>query len=212
VREGLVQGEARRRGKLLVVDSRDVTRDIRRLVWPALREAGFDSFTGRTAWRYVDPAVDVVNFQSFSASVADAVGCTPFSFSLNLGVWVAGDTEARALKPDKKGRPRPAEWECTKRTRLAKSVQQPWFEPFTDESSSRWPRALRIHREGLKRVMRSDRHDREDTWYVFSDGSNVVEMIADALRAIRETGLPWLEMSRADAVRNYEQRVRDGLV
>ena len=60
--------------------------------------------------------------------------------------------------------------------------------------------------------MRSGRQDREDTWYVFSDGSNVVEMVADALRAIRETGLPWLEVSRADAVRDYEQRVREGLV
>lgn len=65
---------------------------------------------------------------------------------------------------------------------------------------------------GLKRVMRSDRHDREDTWYVFGDGSNVVEMVADALRAIRETGLPWFELSRPDAVRDYEQRVREGLV
>jgi hypothetical protein len=56
-------------------------------------------------------------------------GCTPFSFSLNLGVWVVGETEARVLKPDKHGRPRPAEWECTKRTRLAKSVQQPGSSP-----------------------------------------------------------------------------------
>ena len=102
-------------GKLRAVDSRDVTRDIRRVVWPALPEAGFDAFTGRTAWRYVDTAVDVVNFQSFSASLADTVGCTPFSFSLNLGVWVASDTEAGMLKPDKRGRPRSAEWECTKR-------------------------------------------------------------------------------------------------
>jgi hypothetical protein len=60
--------------------------------------------------------------------------------------------------------------------------------------------------------MRSDRHDREDIWYVFSDGSNVVEMVVDALRAIRETGLAWLEVSRAAAVRDYEQRVREGVV
>ena len=58
---------------MTVVDSRDVTREIRRIVWPALREAGFDSFTGRTSWRYFDRAVDVVNFQSFSASLADSV-------------------------------------------------------------------------------------------------------------------------------------------
>ena len=195
-----------------MVDSRDVTREIRRVVWPALREAGFDSFTGRTAWRYGDSAVDVVNFQSFSASLADSVGCTPFSFSLNLGVWVMGDTEASVLKPDKQGRPRPAEWECTKRTRLAKSVPQPWFEPFTAEGSPRWLRSLRLHREGLKRVMSTDRHDREDTWYVFHDGSNVNEMVADALRAIRDTGFAWLEVARADAVRDFAARVREGLV
>jgi hypothetical protein len=108
------------------------------------------------------PAVDVVNFQSFSASLADSVGCTPFSFSLNLGVWIAGDTEARVLKPDKKGRPRPAEWECTKRTRLAKSVQQPWFEPFTAADSSRWPKGLRLHREGLGGRPRGDADGRGD--------------------------------------------------
>ena len=210
MREGFVYREAA--VTLRTVDSKDVTREIRRVVWPALRDAGFDSFTGRTAWRYIASAVDVVNFQSFSASLADSVGCTPFSFGLNLGVWVTGDTEARVLKPDKHGRPRPAEWECTQRTHLAKSMQQPWFKPFSAGSSSRWPRALRIHREGLKRVMRSDRHDREDIWFVFSDGSNVEEMVADALRAIRETGLSWLEVARPAAVRDYDQRVREGLV
>jgi hypothetical protein len=136
----------------------------------------------------------------------------PFSFSLKLGVWVAGDTEARVLKPDKQGRPRPAELECTKRTRLAKSVKQPWFEPFTAEGSSRWPKGLRLHREGLKRVMRTDRHDREDTWYVFADGSNVNEMVGDALRTIGETGLTWLEVARAGAEKDFERRVREGLV
>jgi hypothetical protein len=45
-----------------------------RQAWPVLRTAGFDSFSSRTAWRYADAAVDVVTFQSFSASIADAVG------------------------------------------------------------------------------------------------------------------------------------------
>ncbi len=182
------------------------------MVWPALRDDGFDSFTGRSAWRYCEPAVDVVNFQSFSASLADAVGCTPYSFSLNLGVWVPGGIEARALKPDAKGRLRPAEWECMKRTRLAKSIKQPWFEPFSSESSSRWPRGLRLHREGLMRIVRRDRHDREDTWYVVSDGSNVGAMVEDALQAVQKTGLEWFELARADAVREHEGRLRQGLL
>jgi len=60
--------------------------------------------------------------------------------------------------------------------------------------------------------MRTDRHDREDTWYVVSDGSNVVAMVEDALLAIRETGLTWFELSREQALREHEQRARDGLV
>jgi uncharacterized protein DUF4304 len=178
------------------VDSRDVTRAIRRDVWPVLRSAGFDSFTGRTAWRYVEAAVDVINFQSFSASIADAVGCTPFSFSLNLGVWVFGDTPPR-LKGDSKGRPRPQEWECGRRTRLEKSIPQPWFEPFSRDDVSGWPRGLRLHRKGLKRVLRQDRHDRPDTWFVLPDGANLTELVDDALRAIREDGFRWFESARA---------------
>jgi hypothetical protein len=67
-------------------DNRAVTRAIGRIVWPELREVGFDSFTGRNAWRYVDEDVDVGNFQSFGGMLADSVGCTSFSFQVNLGV------------------------------------------------------------------------------------------------------------------------------
>jgi hypothetical protein len=44
------------------VDATDVTREIRRAVWPFLREQGFDSFTGRTAWRHVGTAADDIWF------------------------------------------------------------------------------------------------------------------------------------------------------
>jgi len=73
------------------MDNRKVTRAIGRVVWPALREVGFDSFTGRSAWRYAGKDVDVVNLQSFGGMLADSVGCTSFSFQVNLGVWRPGD-------------------------------------------------------------------------------------------------------------------------
>lgn len=193
------------------MDSRDVTREIRRVVWPVLREEGFDSFTGRTAWRYVESAVDVLNFQSFSASLADGVGCTPYSFGLNLGVWVPGELEAPVLKSDASGRPRPAEWECMKRAKLQKSVEQPWFEPFSSAKTSRWPRALRKHREGLRQVIRRDRHDRPEIWFVVADGSNLEAMVGDALAAIHNEGLAWFETARAEAVDENDDRVRQGL-
>ena len=71
---------------------------------------------------------------------------------------------------------------------------------------------MRLHREGLKRVVRRDRHDRDDTWYVLEDGSNLVAMIDDSARAIRAVGLAWLEESRSEAVREHDARVRDGLI
>jgi hypothetical protein len=47
---------------------------------------------------------------------------------------------------------------------------------------------------------------------VFAAGSNVNEMVGDALRAIGETGLTWLEVARAGAEKDFERRVREGLV
>jgi hypothetical protein len=180
------------------VDARDVTREIRRAVRPFLREAGFETFTGRTAWRYAGTAVDVVSFQSFSASIADAVGCTSFSFSVRLGVWSPGDVEPR-LKPDAAGRPRPQEWECGRRTQLSKSIPQPWFDPFSRRDVSRWSFGLRRHRQGLRHVVRRDRHDRADIWFVLANGTNLAAVVEDARRALAEVGVPWLEWARADS-------------
>src|SRR4051794_8216284 len=177
------------------IDGRDVGRGIRRRVRPGLRDHGFDVFTARTAWRHLDHSVDVVNFQSFGASVADAVGCTTFSFSVNLGVSIPADVAPR-LTPAAKGRPRPQEWECGRRLHLKKGLSQPWFEPFARADTNRWPSALRRHREGLQQVLRRDRHDRPEIWFVLRDGSNLDEVTDDALRALNADGLPWLEETR----------------
>jgi hypothetical protein len=183
------------------VDSSDVTRAIRRLVWPSLRDRGFASFTGRNAWRYPDEnAVHVVNFQSFNLDVADAVGCTTFSFSVNVGLWFPAHAE-RQPKLDKQGRRRPEEYQCQFREQLRKNVEQPWFRPFSDPRAARQAEALRTDRVGLTKVFRNDVHDREEIWYVLPDGSNLDEVLDDALRAILDTGLPWLERVSGPASR-----------
>ena len=179
------------------IGNRDVTRAIRRTVWPVLREAGFESFTGRNAWRYVGEYVDVVNFQSFGGMLADSVGCTSFSFQVNLGLWSPGDAWGAPRGSDSKGRPRPQEYECEPhRLALQKSLSQPWFRPFRSDTS-RWPPSFRLHREGLKRVLRSDVHDNSHIWFVLPDGSNLEECVEDALAAIRREGLPWCDSVRS---------------
>lgn len=48
------------------MDSKLVSAELRVQVRPVLKAAGFSRFTDRTAWRYADDRVDVVNFQSFT--------------------------------------------------------------------------------------------------------------------------------------------------
>jgi hypothetical protein len=178
------------------VDNRAVTRTIGRIVWPFLRDVGFDSFTGRNAWRYVGKDVDVVNFQSFGGMLSDSVGCTSFSFQVNLGLWRTGETWRPPREKDPQGRPRPQEYECEPhRLVLEKSLSQPWFRPFQADVS-RWPESFRLHRKALKQVFRSETHDNAYVWFVLPDGSNLEECVDDAREVLERDGLPWFESFR----------------
>ncbi|HSB16298.1 MAG TPA: hypothetical protein VLE22_17720, partial [Bryobacteraceae bacterium] len=85
------------------MDSRVVNKLIRSEVWPLLRDHGFSRFESRTAFCYRGPFINVVNFQSFNAYLAVGVGCTTFSFGLNLGVYVMGSAREHLLKRDASG-------------------------------------------------------------------------------------------------------------
>jgi len=101
------------------MDSKVVNKLIRSEVWPALRYQGFSRFDTRTAWRDRGPIVDVVNFQSFNTHLADRLGCTTFSFALNVGVYLRGSAFDRRVRIDAAGA-RPHEYECSFRANLKK--------------------------------------------------------------------------------------------
>jgi hypothetical protein len=179
------------------VDNRAVTRAIGRIVWPQLRAVGFESFTGRNAWRYLGEDVHVVNFQSYGGMLSDSVGCTSFSFQVNLGLWRPADALSTPRDTDAAGRPRPQEYECDPHRRfLKKSLSQPWFRPFRSDVS-RWPKSFRLHRAALKQVFGSATHDNLYVWFVLPDGSNLTECVEDALLALTREGLPWFESLRS---------------
>jgi hypothetical protein len=67
------------------MDSKVVNREIKRVIWPALKAEGFDTFTSRVAWRHNVETIDVVEFQSFNKHNADIIGTTTFSFAVRLG-------------------------------------------------------------------------------------------------------------------------------
>lgn len=105
------------------MDSKAVSRAIKEHIHPVLGELGFQEFTTRSAWRYADDWIDVVNFQSFNRHAADEAGITTYSFSVNIGRYftyapMVGDIEQKA------GRLRPEEHLCHIRRRLHKGLRQ----------------------------------------------------------------------------------------
>ena len=103
------------------VDGKVVARAINRRIRPLLRSVGFDQFSGRRAWRRSEYTIEHVVFRSFSAYIADGVGCTTFSFTGELGVFY------RCFDPAKERRSEP---ELTFRATLGKTLRQPIFNPW----------------------------------------------------------------------------------
>ena len=68
------------------MDSKVVAREIKQEIWPLLRRERFTEFSPKTAWRLTSDQIHVVNYQSFNSYLAQGVGCTTFSFALNLGI------------------------------------------------------------------------------------------------------------------------------
>ena len=106
------------------MDSSAVNKEIKSVIRPILRDAGFIQFTLRTAWRYGDNKIDVLNFQSFNSYLANSLGCTTYSFCVRLGCSFAAIPKRERIK-QKEGYLRPEEYECDFRTPLLKTIRQP---------------------------------------------------------------------------------------
>jgi hypothetical protein len=172
------------------VNPRDLTRALRADFWPKLRSVGFDVRTDRAAWRYADDSVDVIDVWSVGPN-ADACGCPSVSFSA-----MAGSIPSFMPPPPawsvKNGQARPRHTDCQLKIRLEKTISQPWFKPFVLSPKPTTPLSFLKHRRGLQAVLRTDRHDRPDIWFVKDDASNLDEVIADLWHVTQTVGLPVL--------------------
>jgi hypothetical protein len=102
------------------MDSKAINKLIRSEIWPILRQQGFTRFDSRTAHAYHGSFINVVNFQSFNSYLAEGVGCTTYSFALNLGVYVIGSPWESNRERDQDGRLHPSELECSFREQVRK--------------------------------------------------------------------------------------------
>ncbi len=150
----------------MVFTSKQVNAAIKEKVRPALRAAGFDKFDPRNGWRHRPESIAVVNFQSFNAYKAGTLGCTTFSFGVNAAVYY----------PCVHDTPWAAKWPVFFQVRPADPPES----------------GCHARRQLEKRVSQPD-YPRPDIWYVRPDGENLGAVIDDAVAAIVDVGLPWLD-------------------
>jgi hypothetical protein len=107
------------------VDSKVVAREIKQEIWPLLRQEGFTEFSAKTAWRHTSDQIHVVNYQSFNSYLAQGVGCTTFSFALNLGIFFRAIPFQYPFKRGPDPSVKPQAYHCHFRHRLLKGIDQP---------------------------------------------------------------------------------------
>jgi hypothetical protein len=156
------------------VDSKHVSIEIRRTIGPILKEAGFVRSTSRTFWRHTVSRIELLNFQSFNSYLANLLGCTTYSFSVNMGSYLVEIPPYRAAGriKEKNGKLLPQEYECHFRGRLRRGFQQP-------------------------ELLRSD------IWFVDPECKYLEAAVHDVRKAIIGDAFPWYEKLR-DSTRVFQ--------
>lgn len=154
------------------MDSRVVNKKIKKEIWSFLKNEGFSKFTSRNAWRYNQHTIEVVNFQSFNSYLAELVGCTTYSFTVNLGIYFTCIPDRFPNYPvkEKDGFLLPYECECHLRKVLLKSLPQPELA-------------------------------RKSIWYINESGDNIEIAMNDVRQMLISDGLKWFQKySQVDVV------------
>ncbi len=105
------------------MNSKIVTKEINSIIRPLLKENGFKKYTGRTYWRHHSDRIDILNFQSFNDYNASVIGCTTYSFAVNLATFLKYVPSQTEIK-EKNGIKKPAEYQGHFRRVLTKGMGQ----------------------------------------------------------------------------------------
>jgi len=166
------------------MNSQKVTQEINSIIRPILKENGFNKYTGRTYWRYQSDRIDILNFQSFNSYNAQRMGCTTFSFAVNLATFINYIPLEFTIK-EKSGLKRPKEYQGHFRCSIEKGINQKefkqsniWFvsndggnlsDVISDCSSQIQKKAFHWYKqfektENVFRILSEDEIDMKGTW------------------------------------------------
>jgi hypothetical protein len=167
------------------MNSQIVNEEIKKVIWPKLKAQNFTYSIERTIWRFSPEIIEVIDFESFSEYNAYLVGCTPFSFQVNVGIYYKSVEKTPWFTDVPLSTP--AEYHCQARSHLLKTLDQ------TDLFFSH--KKLNFGNQILSLFSRKkNKVDKKTIWYVKDDGSNLTEVVNDVSKRIEIAALPWFEL------------------
>ena len=199
------------------MDSKTVNKELNSVIRPLLKQNGFDKFSGRTYWRYHSDRIDILNFQSFNSYNADVLGCTTFSFTVNLSVYLTYLPEKTKIK-EKEGILRPEEFQGHFRGGIKKGFEQPEFPRkdiwFIDNKGENIQTAINDCKNQIKKtgldwynkfdtkekifaILTEDEMDMDGTWgFGNFDSPNRNELIAYTANELGQTDIATQKLQR----------------
>lgn len=147
------------------IDRKYVRDRYQEAIWPILKEHGFNDFADCGAWRHATKHIDVVYLRFFPKPKTLQWGLTPFSFTVEAGVFLPFIPLTNPLKlklPD--GHLLPQEVDC------------------------------HMRHSPIERRLKQRKNRIPNIWYVEPDGGNLGEVLQDVKHVLVEDVLPWFEM------------------
>ncbi|MBI4697407.1 MAG: hypothetical protein HY758_00400 [Nitrospirae bacterium] len=147
-----------------MMESKIVNKAIREEIRPFLKEAGFSKFSSKGSWRYSESRIDVIIIESFNAYNAAVLGCTTYSFQVEVGCYFPAIPSMHgSYGPKEKGGVlMPHYAHCLFSHRIHKTLSQP-------ECANR------------------------NIWYIDEDGRYLEDALLDLKNKIQSEGLPWFD-------------------
>lgn len=167
-----------------MITSSEVSREIRRVVNPFLKEQGFTKIKGRNAYQYRDRVVVGFLTRAVGANFSQLTSFTPMSFGAQVWVHYLALSEASEMRLDTDGKPLPSTLHETLDLQCSETVVGT--------------------RDGITLPAEQARRD---IWWLAADGSNLEAAVADLKLAYSEQAAPWLEIyaNPSKAVSQFER-------
>lgn len=149
------------------ISSTLVAKELKQVLFPALKEHGFTKFKGRTAFQYLDRVVIGFTTNAVGSYFSQVTGYTPMSFDATIWTHYDDIPAMEDVPRDKDG------------ALLPKAMHRSYVLPVQMRTQAR---------VGVK----SDAEkEREDIWWVAPDGSNLSDLVEDLVGVYRDQGVRW---------------------